>query len=236
MPTKTAPKNRIAQNGAPKKADLFNLDKLVIEVVGITPLLCANPADMQPDEGGGTRTKKQKDTSKEAVCRRAAYFDADGHCAFPNVALFSAIMDAAELMKLKTGTGRYAPSAASILQAGLDFDYEVILTKLLNPNTKQPLTEKDYEIDMRRAVNQNTGGAIVAIRPRFEKWSARFNLLVDTGNADCMSVIANYFDDILKYAGTSVGLGAFRKYIKPKGRAKKSPGGPFGKFSAQVVE
>jgi len=219
----------------PAKSTLFNLDRLTIHVEGITPLLCANPADMQPEESGATRTKKQQDNAPAAVARRQSYIDGDGHCAFPNVALFSCIMDAAELMKLKVGSGRYAPSAASILQAGLTFDYETTLTKLVDPKTGKPLTEKDYAIDMRRAVNGNTGGAIVAIRPRFDTWAANFKLIVDTSNTDCMGVISNYFEDILRFAGMSVGLGAFRAYIKPRGRNKKSSGGPFGKFTAWIV-
>jgi hypothetical protein len=227
--TKTAPKNRIAANGHPAKPSLYSLDKLTVEVVGITPLLCANPADMQPEGTGPSRgSKKDKDNSPEAVARRAAYFDADGNCAFPNVALYSAIIDAATLMKLKVGSGRYAPSAASILEAGLDFNYKVINTTVCHPDTWKPLAEKDYEIDMRRAVNQNTGGAIVAIRPRFDKWAAK-------SNSDCMGVIDAHFDDILRFAGMSVGLGAFRAYIKPKGRAKKSAGGPFGKFAGEIA-
>jgi hypothetical protein len=214
------------------------MDKLQIKVVGVTPLLCANPSGMQPDLGGPSRSKKPEDKKPENICRAAAYFDADGNCAFPNVALFSAILTAAELMKLKVGAGgRMAPSAASFIQAGLTFDYERVLTTLVHPKTDKPLTEKDYEIDMRRAVNQNTGGAIVAIRPRFDAWAAVFDLLVDTSNSDLMGVIDNYFDDILKYAGMSVGLGAFRAYVKPKGKtAKRCAGGPYGKFSAKIID
>lgn len=234
--TKTKPTNRIEANGAAIAAPLFSMDKLRIKVVGVTPLLCANPSSMQPESDAPSRSKKADDKRPDVVCRKAAYFDADGNCAFPNVALFSAILTAAELMKLKIGTGRMAPAAANFIRAGLTFDWETTLTTLIHPKTGKPLTEKDYEIDMRRAVNQNTGGAIVAIRPRFEVWAAVFDLLVDTSNADLMGVIENYFDDILKYAGMSVGMGAFRAYIKPKGKgAKQSAGGPFGKFAATIL-
>lgn len=237
-PTKAAPKNRIAETNGKHEtpAPLFSMDKLRIKVVGVTPLLCANPSGMQPDSDAPTRSKKAEDKTPPAVCRKAAYFDANGNCAFPNVALFSAILTAAELMKLKIGTGRMAPAAATFIRAGLTFDWETRLTTLIHPKTGKPLTEKDYEIDMQRAVNQNTGGAIVAIRPRFDEWAAVFDLLVDTSNADLMGVINNYFDDILKYAGMSVGIGAFRAYIKPKGKAKQSAGGPFGKFSATILD
>jgi hypothetical protein len=236
--TKAPSKNRIAEtNGKHTAASLFSIDKLRIKVVGVTPLLCANPSSMQPESDAPTRSKKAEDKAPEAVCRKAAYFDADGNCAFPNVALFSAILTAAELMKLKIGSGRMAPAAATFIRAGLTFDWQTRLTTLVHPKTGKPLTEKDYEIDMQRAVNQNTGGAIVAIRPRFDEWSATFDLLVDTSNSDLMGVIQNYFDDILKYAGFSVGMGAFRAYIKPKGKgAKQSAGGPYGKFSATIID
>lgn len=241
MATQTAPKNRITNNGKaePLADNLFSLDRLRIKVIGITPLLCANPQSMGYDEGATSRGgKKADDKRPEAVCRKAAYFDQDGHCAFPNVALFSAILTASELMKLKIGPGgRMAPAAATFIRAGLTFDYKTVLTKLLNPETMKPLTEKDYEVDMRRAVNQNTGGAIIAIRPRFDQWAAVFDLLVDTRNSDLMGVIDNYFADILRFAGMSVGIGAFRAYVKPKGKtAKQCAGGPYGKFSGEVLE
>ncbi len=230
-------KNRIDTNGKGTPAEsLFSLNKLKIKVIGVTPLLCANPASMQPDTGGPSRGKKDEDKSKEATARRAAYIDADGHCCLPNVALFSSILTAAELMKLKIGSGKMAPAAATFIRAGLTFDYETTLTKLLDPKTMKPLTEKDYEIDMRRAVNQNTGGAIVAMRPMFRKWAAIFDLLVDTSNSDLMAVIERYGDDILRYAGMSVGMGAFRAYVKPKGKMKQSAGGPFGKFTATILD
>lgn len=237
--TATKSKNRIA-NGTHESAvpNLFSLDKLRIKVVGVTPLICASPASMQPDTDGPSRSRKSDDKDPKVVARKAAYIDGDGHCCFPNVALFSSVLTAAELMKLKIGPGgRMAPAAATFIQAGMTFDYETTFVKLRNPKTMAPLTESDYEIDMRRAVNQNTGGAIVAIRPRFDKWAAIFDLLIDTSNADLMAVVRDYFDDILKYAGMSVGLGAFRAHVKPKGKtAKRNAGGPYGKFTAAIIE
>ncbi len=234
----TATKNRIQENGlADKPSSLFELEKLRIKVIGITPLLCANPSSMTPESDAGSRSKKKDDTSPEAVARRAAYIDADGECCFPNVALFSAILTASELMKLKIGTGRMAPAAATYIRAGLTFDYETKMAKICNPATNKPYKAGDYEIDMQRAVNQNTGGAVVAIRPRFDKWTATFNLLIDSSNTALMQVVDKYFDDIMRFAGMSVGIGAFRAYVKPKGKmAKQAAGGPYGKFKATIID
>jgi hypothetical protein len=236
--TKTINRISTSGNGKPKpETGLFTLDKLQIKAVGITPLLCANPASMQPESDAATRGKKGADKSPEAQARRAAYFDADGNCCFPNVAMSSAILTASEMMKLKIGEGRMAPAAATFIRAGLTFDYQTKLAKLLNPKTMKPLTEKDYEIDMQRAVNQNTGGAIVACRPRFDAWACVFDLLIDSSNQNLMGIVDMYFDDILRFAGMSIGIGAFRSYVKPKGKtAKQSAGGPFGKFSASIVD
>lgn len=218
-------------------APLYTQDKLKIKVVGVTPLLCASPAGMQPEAESSGRSKTTKAKKPAEVCREAAYFDSDGNCAFPNKSLYAAILSAAELMKLKIGAGRYPTKASTIIQSGLSFDYEIVNTTLIHPKTGKPLTEKDYAIDMQRAVNQNTGGAIIAIRPRFDQWAAVFHFLVDTQNTDLMALIRDYFPDILKYAGMSVGLGAYRAYIEPKGKGKKkSAGGPYGKFSAAVVD
>jgi hypothetical protein len=237
MPTSNLvmPVNRLEANG--HTSALYSQDRLLIKVVGVSPLLCANPSSMQPETDAAPRTKTTKSKKPEDVCREAAYIDAEGHCCFPNKALFAAILSASELMKLKIGAGRYPTKASTIIQAGLSFDWTVSLTKLLNPKTGKPLTPDDYEIDMHRAVNQNTGGAIIAIRPRFDAWSAVFHFLVDTQNADCMALVRDYFPDILKYAGMSVGLGAYRAYIEPKGKGKKKgAGGPYGKFGATIVD
>jgi len=238
MATKTKPINRIESNGS-HAAPLYKLDTLQIKAVGITPLLCSNPAAMQPQLESGAPTRGKKTTADEspaAICRRAGYFDVDGNCAFPNAAIVSAIKDAADLLKLRIGSGRYAPSALSILEGGIWFDDKVILTTLVHPKTGKPLTDKDYEIDMRRAVNQKTGGAIVAIRPRFNEWAATFHLLVDTGNANLMGVLDQYGETILGYAGISIGFGAFRAYIRPKKKGLRAGGqGPFGKCTLTII-
>jgi hypothetical protein len=235
--TKVKPTNRL--NGSPVQESLYSLDKIRIKAVGITPLLCSNPSSMQPDLESGKPTRggaKAKDDSVEAICRRAAYFDDDGNCAFPNAAIVSAIKDAAALLKLRVGTGKYAPSALTILEGGIWFDDKVIMSTLVHPKTGKPLTEKDYKVDMRRAVNQKTGGAIVAIRPRFEEWSTTFHLLVDTGNANLMAMIDQYGPTILGYAGISVGFGAFRAYIRPKKKTDRAGGqGPFGKCTLTII-
>lgn len=254
MPTttkkKTAAKNRLTSldNGSAavdiEVPQLFELNRLQIKVVGVTPLLCANPSSMLPESEVETPPRGSKSSGKKQatadICRDAAYFDADGHCGFPNVALFSCILAAAELMKVKVISDkkeRYPPSAASVIQEGMSFDYKTKLVKLRNPKTLEPLTESDYAIDMQRAVNQNTGGAIVAIRPRFDQWCAIFDLLIDTENMRLMGLLHSQFSPILAFAGSSVGLGAFRAYVQPKGRgAKRRAGGPYGKFTAAIVE
>lgn len=239
--TKTKPRNRIAEsiNGDAHDSPLYKLDTLKIKAIGLTPLLCSNPSGMQPqlETGAMTRGKRAaKDDSVEAVCRRAAYFDSDGDCAFPNAAIVSAIKDAADLMKIRVGTGKYARSALTVLEGGIWFDDKVELTKLVHPKTGKPLSEKDYKVDMRRAVNQKTGGAIVAIRPRFDEWSTTFHLLIDSSNTELMSMLSKYGDSILGYAGISVAFGAFRAYIRPKKKGQRAGGqGPYGKCKLTIV-
>lgn len=232
MATKAAATTATQKNT--EAPSLFNLAKLEIKVVGVTPLLTANPASMQPElnTSASARPKKSKDLTSQEVAEQAAYVDKDGDYAFPNQALVSAILEAAELMKLKVGSGRYAPSAASILASGISFDYEVEFAKLVDPTTGKPL--RTFTVDARRGVNPSTGGGVVVIRPRFDEWAATFHLLVDTGNDQLMAVLHSSFSEILRYAGSSVGLGAFRAYVKPRAKAKRGVGGPFGKFSAQV--
>lgn len=241
MPTKTKPKNRISDNhiDLPAPETLFQLDKLKIHVVGLTPLLCSNPAGMMPapsGKGGRPGPPKTHKTPEE-IALSQCYLDDDGNCAFPNIALCSAIMLAAGRMDIRVGTGKYAPGAAGILHTGLSYDFEHEVVTLVHPTTGQPLTREDYEIDMRRAVNEKAGG-VVAIRPKFKEWAATFHLLVDSANANMMALIDMYLGDILRYAGLNIGLGAFRQYVarKLKQGEKPKPGGPFGKFSGQIVD
>lgn len=225
----------IKKADAVAKPGLFELATLKIKVVGISPLLCHNPAGSMQAPTGAMKRGTSKIPEPEAEAKAGLYLDADGDIAFPNASLFAAIVAAAELMKLKVGNGRYDPTVATVLRGGLSASYEVELVKLLDPKTGKSL--KDYTVDSRRAVIPANGSSVIRSRPRFDAWSATFVLQADSGDPNLMAILDSTLPEILRYAGVRVGLGDFRAYIKPpKGDKKKqSLGGPFGKFSAVVA-
>lgn len=238
MAVKTAkPVNRIATNGVASKFNfapsesLFELERLSIKVVGMSPLLCHNPASMKAASPDTTRTKS-KIPSPEEEAKAGLYVDEDGDYAFPNGALYSALVTSAELLKLKAGSGRMAPSVAGILMGGLGTDHNVRAVKLLDPETMNPL--KSYEVDLQRVVIPSSGSSVIRARPRFDKWAAIFQLQLDTGDPNLMAVLNEHLPVIFRHCGVRVGLGDGRAYVR-KLKGKPSFGGPFGKFTAEVM-
>lgn len=208
--------------------ELFQLSRVQIKAVGISPLLCHNPAGTMKAPSGGTKRGASAIPDPDVEAKAGLYIDADGDFAFPNSAFADSIVSAAELMKLKAGTGRYAPSVATVLRGGLSANHKVELVKLVDPKNGKPL--KAYAIDSRRVVIPANGNSVIRSRPRFDSWSATFELLADAGDASLMAIMEQNLAEILRYAGVRVGIGDFRAFTKPKAK-----GGPFGKYSAVVI-
>jgi hypothetical protein len=74
---------------------------------------------------------------------------------------------------------------------------------------------KEFEVDSRSVVIPATGGRIMAHRPRLDKWSLTFRLMIDT-TMFTEAFTRKLVDD----AGKRIGLGDFRPDRK----------GIFGKF------
>ena len=80
---------------------------------------------------------------------------------------------------------------------------------------------KDFEVDSRPVTIPSTRGRIMRHRPRFDNWSAKFELLV---NDDLLAVEMAH--QLLTEAGMTMGIGDFR----PQKR------GPFGTFRVTRFE
>lgn len=72
-----------------------------------------------------------------------------------------------------------------------------------------------YEVDSRRVVNPTTKGALLAHRPRIERWALRFTIRINENLMD-----PAFVRQLLTESGEQLGIGAFR----PEKR------GPFGLF------
>lgn len=80
--------------------------------------------------------------------------------------------------------------------------------------TQIPLPIWD-EFDKRSAVNRNIKGRVIVIRPKWNTWSATFELWVDED-----SVAIEMIEKIVSYSGKYIGIGSYRPQNK----------GPFGRF------
>lgn len=120
----------------------------------------------------------------------------------PGTNVFAAIVNAGRFHKI--GRRQVTTGKTSIVPGGI-----MILELMCSLGTR------DFEVDSRRAVNQNTGGAVMAHRPRIDNWRTSFTLDIDE------TLFAPEFVRVLvDDAGRRIGVGAYRPERK----------GPFGRF------
>ena len=132
----------------------------------------------------------------------------DSPLVFPGTAVQRAIVEAGGNHKEK-GTRKSmkyrVPAAVLVLDE---------LAPLYAEDRKTRLTT--YEVDSRRVVNPKTKGAMLAHRPRLERWVLKITIRINESLMD-----PAFVRQLLGEAGEQIGIGAFR----PEKR------GPFGLFS-----
>lgn len=169
--------------------------KVNVEIEGTTPLLMNNPQVMIEQSLGekettpGQKTRSRKDMEKEAD--KLAYKMKDGTLYIPSEAIKGTILNASSWKKI----GKY--SAKQILAGAVRIYPEQI-----------SLGKKSYTYDIRTVVVQRN--RVVKLRPRVEKWKAKFELWYDeqlVANADLIK-------PILEEAGRRVGILDFRPQNK----------------------
>ena len=153
------------------------------------------------------RTPRQQ---AEAVCYRAA----DGRFYFPGAAIGRLLREAGGNHKLRGSrkSAKYVVPAAVLVT-----DEAIFLT---NGDGKTPVA--DFEVDSRPVTIPATKGRIMRHRPRFDCWSATFNVRI---NESILPV--EFVQSLLEEGGQQIGIGDFRP----------EKGGPFGTFQiTSVVE
>jgi hypothetical protein len=175
-----------------------------VTIKGVSPLLI-NRFTEAAEQSRPTRriTAIRKDPREEA--RSAAYIAEDGTFYF-NAFSIPACMGNAGSSHKQTGTRKtlrfVVPSAVRTLIEGI-----TIL------DGESPA--KDFEVDSRPVTIPATKGRIMRHRPRFDRWNANFDLVIDDNLLDPDMAL-----QLLTEAGVSYGIGDFR----PEKR------GPFGTF------
>ncbi len=178
-----------------------------VEIEGLSPLLMhrfGEKAMAQLSKGTSKAIQHSDDKPKDIAEEHAYRIKSTKELYIPMEHILSSMRYAGKLHKI----GRR--SASPLVPAGIFIREEAI-----------GLKQKDYKIDVRTGVNQNTKMRVVIYRPRLDKWKASFTMEVDETIFNKELVL-----DILTDAGKKIGIGSFRP--------QKS--GSFGRFMVTKYE
>jgi hypothetical protein len=176
-----------------------------IRIEGITPLLVHRFGE-QAEQARRTRRIEATEVDPRAEATRHAYIADDGTFYFSAFAIPNS-MGAAGASHKARGTRKtlrfVVPSAVRVTTDRIT---------IMNGNGSPA---PDFEVDSRPVTIPATKGRIMRHRPRWDKWSAEFDLVVNDELLDPATAHV-----LLAEAGLSIGIGDFR----PEKR------GPFGTF------
>lgn len=186
-----------------------NSKRIVVELEGVTPLLCnrfTDKAQQAATSGNTISTVGDRGTPKE-IAQSKLYLDLDGDPCIPQPNIFRAILDAGKYFK--AGKSKVTTQKTSLIPSCVDI--EGVSFKIQH---KEPWT-----IDTRPVRIPATGGRILCHRPCFHDWKLKFEIVLDT------TVLGvKLIREIVDKCGRAVGLGDFRPDCK----------GPFGKFKVSL--
>jgi len=173
------------------------MEKVNVTIQGTTPILFNRFRDVAI-EG---KSKKRTGALEQSEIEDKLYKDEKGKIQLPAVYIKNSITEAAKQFKIvgknKATYSKIVGSSVDVMPFYIEFE------------------SGKYEIFRISAVNPMTKGRIMVSRPKFNKWSATFQIVLNDSQVD-VSVI----NEILEHAGKYVGLGDWRPEKK----------GMFGKF------
>lgn len=142
-----------------------------VKIQGITPYMQHRMDDVKLEEWEKNRKQiiERPDVSKADTTRAEfhCYRNNDGQCFIPAEQLRIALINGGGYLKSKVGTK--SKSMKGIIAAVLQVAPEEILLP-------------DYDvIDKRSAVNRNVKARVMVIRPKWTKWEAEFDMILDNG-------------------------------------------------------
>ena len=182
-----------------------------VEVVGVTSLLQHRWSESAEGESGkSTRAALVVRGTPREEAEKVVYREPDGSIYHPGAAFARLIREAGGGHKLK-GTRK---SAKYVVPAAVLVMDDTV--PLFGPDGKRL---KDFEVDSRPVVIPSTKGRVMRHRPRFDEWTAKLRIRVNTA----ILPIA-FVHQLLVEGGQQLGIGDYRP----------DRGGPFGTF--RVVE
>jgi len=200
------------------------MDRVQLEITGISDLLLhgANGLLKVEEQTAGAQTRQtRRQQSDLEIAEEGVYRGENRVICFPQAAFRQAFLEGlkGKVISPKPAGMQRAPSAKTWYERAVFVGDEwCILTDLQGT----PLTT--YGLDVRRAVNANTGGAIRAVRARLKNWKTVVTLLVDQLVLPVEGSAASLLHN-MNCAGVWPGIGSYRI-----GR-----GGPFGRFKANLL-
>ena len=169
-----------------------------VTIQGTTPLLFNRFRDVAI-EG---KSKKRTGAMAESQIEDKLYQDDNGKTQLPATYIRNSIVEASKQFKIPNhGKATYSKLVAATVQ--------------IEPFYIELQGDKNYEVFRISAVNPMTKGRMMTERPKYNKWSASFEIILNDAGVP-VSVI----NEILEQAGKYVGIGDWRPEKK----------GMFGKF------
>jgi hypothetical protein len=179
------------------------MEKIKVTIEGTTPLLFNRFRDTAI-EG---KSKKRTGALMESDVEDKLYQDEEGKTLLPAVYLKNCLTEASKSFKIVgKGKSTYSKLVASTV------DIEPFMIELAAPK---------YSVFRISAVNPMTRGRMMTERPKFEKWKASFEIILNDE-----AIPSSVINEILSHAGKYVGVGDWRPQTK----------GMFGKFLINKFE
>lgn len=175
-----------------------------VTIEGVTPYLMHRFTE-STEQGKASRRIMIEEATPRDQAEKVTNRNKDGTFYFSGYSIIGTLGNAGSNHKMK-GSRK---SLRFVIPSAVRLTQDTIT--LLNGNGPA----KDYEVDSRPVTIPATKGKIMRHRPRFDKWGAKFDLIINEKMIPTEQVHL-----LLNEAGESVGIGDFR----PEKR------GPFGTF------
>lgn len=166
-----------------------------VKIEGVTPYMQHRMDDVKLEEWEKNRKQiiERPDLNQEDL-RRAEFHcfrNKDGNCYIPSDHLRMAFINGGTYLKSKVGTR--TKSMKGIIAAVMQ----------INP---EQITVPDYdEVDKRSAVNKNVKARVMVIRPKWSKWEAEFDMILDNA-----TLTKEMLSELVSVTGNYVGIGSYR--------------------------
>ena len=172
-------------------------EKINVEIKGTTPIIFNRFRDKQI-EG---KSKKRTGAVVESEIEDKLYLIDEKVC-LPSVYLKNSLTEASKQFKIiGKGKSTYTKLVASTVD--------------ITPFMIEFKSKNKFEVFRISAVNPMTRGRMMTERPKYNKWSVEFEIILNDESVD-----SKVINEILEHAGKYVGIGDWRPQTK----------GMFGKF------